>query len=329
MNVLKQAALILGGLFILSACSEGQKFSLPAQSDNFGKSVIYNNKIDVIFVVDNSSGMDQVNANWRAAIPSLIQSLLQQKLDLHVAVVTSSMGGTNPNGGRFLGSPRFLTSKTANLSTALTQRISQVGNDGSDLERGLDSLTRVLRPAYLNGEGAGFFREDALLAVITLSTEDDKSSDFQGSAGFAGFLDSVKGFYDDGTRRWTMNFIGILSLTGSCSTVPEMNYREPGVRWMDLAQLSNGVTASICSSNLSVAASNIRARIAQIITDYKLSSIPNLATVRVTLNGANVPRSNVDGWDYLADRNVIRFYGSAIPAADADIRIEFTPASAN
>ncbi|MBX3039665.1 MAG: hypothetical protein KF789_03015 [Bdellovibrionaceae bacterium] len=328
-QLMKRTVLSVALGFGLMACSQGQNFSLPSQSNNFGQNIIYNNKVDVIFVVDNSSGMDQVNANWRAAVPTLVNSLLGQKLDLHMAVVTSSMGGTNPNGGKFLGTPKFFTSRTSNLASAITQRISEVGTDGSDLERGLDSLSRVLKPSYQTGEGAGFLREDALLAVISLSTEDDKSSDYTGSAGFAAYLDQIKGTYDDGTRRWTLNFIGILSLSGGCATVPEMNYREPGVRWLDLATLSNGVTASICSTDLSAAAKNIRARIAQIITDFKLSKIPQLETVKVYLNGKLISRSSENGWDYVPERNVIRFYGSAIPSADADIRIDFTPASAN
>lgn len=329
MKSITQTLCTLGAVLMLTACNTGQNFSLPEKTDNFASNVIYNNKVDVVFIVDNSSGMDLANSNWRAAVPTLINALLKQKLDLHVAVITTSMGGVNPNGGRFLGVPRYFTSKTSNLAKAIVQRISEVGTDGSDLERGLDSLNRVLQPNYLDGEGAGFLREDALLAVISLSTEDDKSSDHSGVSGFATFLDDVKGFYEDGTRRWTMNFIGILSLAGSCSTIPDLNYREPGTRWISLSDMSNGITASICSNDLSIAAANIRKRIAQIITDFRLSHVPDLSTLRVYLNGELVPRDTENGWDYISERNIVRFYGSAIPAADASIRIDFTPATAN
>ncbi|MBX2987441.1 MAG: hypothetical protein KF802_06060 [Bdellovibrionaceae bacterium] len=313
-----------------AACNQGYEFDFPEQSNNFPSNVIYNNKVDVVFVVDNSSMMDQANESWRNSLPTLVNAMLKQKLDLHIAVITTSMGGSNPNGGRFMGSPRYLTSQTPNLANALVQRVAAVGNDGSDLERGLDSLAQVLGNGYQNGEGQGFLRDDALLSIIAMSTEDDKSSNLSGGlTGFSNFLDGLKGFYDDGSRRWNLSFVGILSLTGSCSTLPDIGYNEPGVRWMNLAAMSQGLTASICSGDLSSAAATIRARIAQIITDFYLSKKPDLDTLVVLVNGVSVPRSNVDGWDYDPVRNVVRFYGSAIPSADSAIRIDFKPAEAN
>lgn len=326
---MKILALSVVAIF-LAACSEGQQFSLSGQSENFGQSILYNNRVDVIFVMDNSSGMAVHNSKLQSSIPTLVNALLAQKLDLHIAVVTSSMGGTNPNGGQFLGNPRYLTSATPNLSGNIISRLTAVGDDGSDLERGLDSLERVLQPSFQNGAGSGFLRNDALLAVISLSSEDDKSSDLSGGAvAYGAFLDQVKGFYDDGTRRWVMNFIGVLSLTGSCTTTTELGYKEPGVRWMDLAALSGGVTSSICADDLSTATTNVKARISQILTDYHLSRIPNESTLRVFRNGVEIPRSTMNGWDYLAAGNLIRFYGSAIPAADGTIRVDFRPAQAN
>ena len=314
----------------LFACSQGQQFSLGNQSENFGQSIVYNNRVDVLFVMDNSSGMAIYNSKLQSTIPTLVNALLAQKLDLHVAVITSSMGGSNPNGGRFLGSPKYFTSSSPNLAASVVSRLTTVGDDGSDLERGLDSLERVLLPSYQKGEGTGFIRSDALLAVISLSTEDDKSSDISGgSAAYAAYLDQSKGFYDDGTRRWVMNFIGVLSLSGNCNTTGDLGYKEPGVRWMDLATTSNGVTSSICATDLSSAASNVKARISQILTDYRLSKKPDESTLHVYLNNVEIPRNTTNGWDYIASGNLIRFYGSAVPAADANIRVDFRPASAN
>lgn len=315
----------------LMACSQTKSFDLPETSNDFVQDVKYNNKVDVIFIMDNSSSMAIANQKLRDTIPGLVQALLKQKLDLHVAVITTSIGG-KADGGRFLGSPAYLTSSTPDMANVLISRLKSVGDDGSDLERGLDSLAAVLAPSYLAGEGRGFLRNDALMAIIALSTEDDKSSNVSGGAnGYAGILDSVKGFYEDGTRQWILNFIGVLSLSsGNCPAAGSaLGYLEPGLRYMNLANLTGGVQASVCAADLSLAATNIRARISQILTDFPLDKKPDEATIVVKVNGVVVPRSNVNGWDYVADKNLIRFYGSAIPAADASINVDFKPAAAN
>lgn len=333
-QVWKKAVMTGAAVAGLTACAQSYDFAIPSDSNDFIQGVAYNNKVDVVFVMDNSSGMDVGTENaesalqrLRKSIPTLVGALLAQKLDLHVSVITTSMGGDLPNGGVFLGSPKYFTNATPNLAGAISQRLNEVGNNGSDLERGFDSLYAVVSDGYRAGGGAGFHRDDALLAIIALSSEDDHSA--LSVSSLANRLDTVKGFYDDGKRRWTMNFIGITSLSGSCPTNPGSNYKEPGTKWMDGASLSGGVVESLCAADLSNAASNIKKRIAQILTDFRLASTPNLATLTVRVNGVLVPRNSTNGWDYLPATNVVRFYGSAIPAADASIKIDFVPASAN
>lgn len=320
--------LVFATAMMTVGCSQGYQFDLPPAQQEFGQQVTYDKRIDVLFVVDNSSSMGVYQDKLAQQVPVLIDSLLSLKLDLHLGVATTSMGGALPNGGQLIGSPTFLTDQTSNLKTELVNRIKQ-GQNGSDLERGLDSLMKVISPAYYNGHGAGFFREGALFAIIVLSNEDDKSSDFSTVAAFANKLDQFKGFYDDGTRRWSLNFVGVQSLSGSCASSDLTDYKEPGVRWMELADLSSGVKASICESNYSVAVSNLRARIAHILTDFRLKTKPDLATVKVTINGVEIPRSTVNGWDYIESINAIRFYGTAVPPADASISVDFKPAAAN
>ncbi|MNT40361.1 hypothetical protein D3C72_1766680 [compost metagenome] len=94
---------------------------------------------------------------------------------------------------------------------------------------------------------------------------------------------------------------------------------------MGLADVSGGVKESICNSSLATAVGNIRKRIAQIMTDFKLRDLPKLETIKILVNGVSIPRSQENGWDYFEDGNFIRFYGTAVPAADASIRVDFDP----
>ncbi|WP_374029156.1 hypothetical protein [Bdellovibrio bacteriovorus] len=310
----------------LMACSGGVSFDLPATSDNFGQNITYNNKVDILWIVDNSSSMLKHQQNLSAQVPDLVTKLNSLKMDYHMAVVTTSMGGTTPDGGKFIGSPKYVTASTPDLVNSLKNRMI-VGEAGSNNERGLESMQNALSNSYLSNEGRGFFREDALLVVIALSDENDKSVVSNPVSHYVNFLDGLKTPWVDGTRSWVFNFIGVLPTSTNCRTYND--YAEAGLTFIDIVKESGGVQESICSSNLSSAVTNIRSRIYQILTDFKLSKIPVIESISVTINGQAVPRSSINGWDYIEARNVIRFYGSAVPAADASIKVDFKPKEAN
>ncbi|KHD89540.1 MAG: hypothetical protein OM95_02875 [Bdellovibrio sp. ArHS] len=311
---------------MLLACAQDVKFDLPADSNNFDQNVTYNNKVDILWIVDNSASMLKHQQNLSTQIPDLVTKLNSLKMDYHMAVVTTSVGGTNPDGGKFIGSPKFVTKSTPDLVNSLKNRMI-VGEAGSSNERGLQSMEIALSPSYLAGEGQGFFREDALLVVIALSNENDKSPVSNPVAYYVNFLDSLKRPWVDGSRSWVFNFIGVLPTSTNCSTFND--YSESGLTFIDIAKNSGGVTESICSSSLTTAVTNIRSRIYQILTDFKLSKKPLVETITVKINGVSIPRSNVNGWDYIESLNAIRFYGSAVPAADASIKVDFKPKEAN
>lgn len=309
----------------LMACS-AVSFDLPQTSNSFGQVVTYNNKVDIIWIVDNSTSMLQHQQRLSAQIPDLVTVLNSLKLDYHMAVITTSMGGTSPDGGKFIGSPKYVTSSTPDLVNNLKNRII-VGEAGSNLERGLESLEKSLSPTYLANEGKGFFRDDALLVVIAVSDEDDKSAVSDSAKHYTSFLDGIKQPWVDGSRSWVFNFIGVLPTSTNCKTFND--YAEAGLTFLDIVNESGGISESICTTNLSTAIASTRARIFQILTDFKLSKRPVIESIVVTIDGVDVPRSSENGWDYIEANNSIRFYGSAVPAADASIKVDFKPVEAN
>jgi len=296
-------------------------FDVDQVGENFGQKILYNNKVDILFIVDNSTSMAQHQGRLSQQIPYLVTALRALKMDYHIAAISTSMGADG-NGGQFLGSPSVLTNQTGNLEALLQQRIAQ-GETGSNSEKGLLSMETALSPAYLSTGGAGFLRDDALLAVIELSDEDDKSA--KTASYFANLLDALKPAAVDGRKSWIFNFIGVLENTSACRTFND--YSEVGALQMQLAELSGGNKESLCSNSLSSALSNIKSRIVQILTDFYLKSRPVKQTLKVAVNGRLVPESATNGWTYIEDGNkyIIRFTGDAVPAADADIRVDFTP----
>lgn len=319
-------ALGMALLLIQTGCGNGAatSFEINSTSENFGQKVLYNNKVDIVMLIDNSTSMQQHQARLSKQMPTLVSVLQSLKMDYHIVVITTSMG-SGGDGGQFKGSPTVLTNQTANLATVLSDRILQ-GEAGKDLERGLESLQSVLDPGYLATDGAGFFRDDALMAVIALSDEDDSSA---GTAStYASLLEKLKPAGKDGRKSWIFNFIGVLSNSSQCRTFND--YSAPGSKFMQLADISGGNKESICTSNLASAVTNIKARIIQILTDFYLGEKPAPLTIKVRVNGILVPQNTENGWSYIeeAGKYLIRFNGTSIPPADADIHIDYTPAQA-
>lgn len=179
-----------------------------------------NRKLDLLFMVDNSSSMGPLQAKMRARLPDFMDALVDRATgllpDLHVAVVSSSFGGgawSNVNqcasgahpgddGGRFQQGPggarksncsmlhpdaNFLA--TGNGTGALPanfdgdirdafQCIALLGDSGCGFEAPFASIYYALYKAADPQDpdnGGGFLRDDALLAIVMLTNEDDCS----------------------------------------------------------------------------------------------------------------------------------------------------------
>ena len=182
-----------------------------------GATTIVGRKVDLLFMIDDSSSMLTAQANLSAnigAFMDVLKALPGGLPDLHVAVVTSDLGGGagNINGcGSDAASPagdggifKFAPTGTCTATgldpgatflvdsggaapqtnfgtqdiTAVFRCITTVGDHGCGLEHQLASIARALgadgSPAP--AQNAGFLRSDALLAIVLLTNEDDCSA---------------------------------------------------------------------------------------------------------------------------------------------------------
>lgn len=312
------------------SCESGVRFGLQEQSEEFSQSVAYNNKVDILFVVDNSTSMKDHQQELSRTVPDLINKLNSLKMNYQVAVTTTTMSpnATNfPMTRQIVGSPKFLNQRNINL---LTSRLL-VGDTGHDLEAAFDSVRWVLSDSYLSANAPGFLRPDALLALIFIGDEDDQS--VGSTSNFESFLNQIKPPFKEGGRAWLANFIGVTSPSSLCDSLGA--HVSVGLRYMDMVNKSGGVKESICDRNLSVAVANIKARIVEVITAYRLETEPNLSTVQVWLNGVPVSNDSADGWTYETQiepsgkkAHLIRFHGRSVPPADGKVKVKYDPKTA-
>ncbi len=169
-------------------------------TENLEFNVELNPKLDILFVVDNSGSMRREQAELLANFPAMIdvlETLPTGRPDLHVGVITTDAGGcTSVEPGLLVdegdgcdplsgAAERFLIDEDDGSGTG-TRRVNYTGGDlgaafscladrgtqGCGFEQPLESI----EAAVTRAENQGFFRADALLAVVLLSDEDDCSA---------------------------------------------------------------------------------------------------------------------------------------------------------
>jgi hypothetical protein len=167
-----------------------------------------NQKIDLLFMIDNSGSMSPKQEQLKLRFPSFISRLREfaaQGLpaSYHLGVVTSDLGagkascGGASDGGRLNTLDRSVKGHpvSCNLGGGLSfidynqidgtanvvgnvedafRCISSVGIDGCGFEHQLESVHHALTASV--PENQGFLRDDAVLAVVFLTDEDDCSA---------------------------------------------------------------------------------------------------------------------------------------------------------
>ncbi|MBK9293021.1 MAG: VWA domain-containing protein [Oligoflexia bacterium] len=312
---------ILAVFLLIIGCGNNAKFGIAEKSQSFGQRITYNTQVDLLLVVDNSGSMGSKQAQLASGFVGFIDYLVASQFDFRIAITTMDMSSGGAK-GNFVGNPKVLSKSTPDLRNAFINNMN-LGTNGSDLSRGFEAMQSSLSDSKLNGTNSGFFREEALLAIIFMSDEDDNdSSNWQN---YADFLDNRKPMFPWGYRGWLVNSIVVKELSNKCLTYNQ--FASAGYGFMNLSNISEGIIESICEADLVGATANLRARIAEILTQFHLNREPDVATIRVYINGVLIPQDPVNGWTYNPVGYTILFHGNSVPAANANVTVSFTPKS--
>lgn len=246
------------------------------------------NEMDIIFVVDDSGSMGEEQANLASNFPMFAQVLESfrnqagQELDFRVAVTTTGrdlsytiaspfpplpatpMSERGPN-GRFrneesCGMRRPWLERADGNVASIFSCAAAVGTSGSAIEMPLLAIEWSLSERVRDGANAGFLRDDALLAVVVLTDENDCSrSDNNFTIGFnedvcssssltdiphyLSFLDGLK----EERGRWALAVIA-----GESDCTSEYGDASEAVRLKDMVAQTgqNAVFSSICDGDL-------------------------------------------------------------------------------
>lgn len=361
-QVARKTVMMASTVAMLAGCGKGTGgYSLLNDASDYKQqAVIIPKKIDILWVIDNSGSMETSQNNLVSNFQAFIGRFQQQNFDFHMAVTTTDAykkqfnansplarirDGAKLNSSTTTSSGVFvMTKETPNLSSVFATNIRQ-GTIGDGDERALESIRQTLEEPFNNA--AGFRRDEAFLAIIVVSDEEDFSHPTSQLRDGTEINPPYPNPYDNPTLypvqsyvefldRYTNKAVNGMNYSVSSITVPDQACatqletdsfrRKIAHRVQELASKTGGVQGSLCS-NFGSTLQLISDSIIQLSSVFKLNREPQVDTIAVTVDGVAVPQDANNGWTYNTTDWTITFHGSAVPGANANIKIDFFPKS--
>jgi hypothetical protein len=293
-------------------------------------------KVDVLFVIDDSFSMGDDQERLRQELPKVVEIATTWGQDYHLGITTTD---TLQVRGNFQGVPRY-----ADPSTPIEVFAENmlVGTAGYYVEQGLESAflalynrsVRTDKPCqvevpgqcprddgegiplicvedFCSGRNYGFLREDAELAIIIVSDEEDSSPQ---------------------TVNWYVNRFADLKRPGSgvgvtvhSVIVPPAGclggFGTPGLRYVQTSEALNGAVISLCAPDFSVEFEKVARRTFGLKDRFYLTLPPVPGSIEVKVRGAVCEQ----GWSYNLATGAVVFAEDSpcFPQFDDEIEIDY------
>ncbi len=238
---------------------------------------------DVLFVIDNSESMNNVQAKVAQNLTEFIQRVEAAPFkDLNFAVTTCNLDPVGGEEGRFTFGPAHPSKVIHSSSPSLVSEFSpktSVGTGGSADKRCVEAAVTALTPPLLAGHNAGFLRSDARLEVVWISNEPDASTQSP-SHWMQAFHDIKPCFGFGGCGRLTYRAHAINSDNGSYA-----QYLDP---------MHGSVSGNISDNTWGAQLAAVM--LERTVTSPVLSVTPDLSAgpITVTVDGTVVPQEGVE-----------------------------------
>jgi len=263
--------------------------------------------VDILWVMDDSATMteeqDALTSNFRDYADVLIDT----SADWQLGVIT-----TDIDGGEGLLVGPILDADTEDLDSAFTDQAS-VGILGSRDEAPLEALDLATSEPALGEGNQDLFRAEADLQILILTDEDDQSE---------GTVDSYVSHLEDFKKDTsvTVSLIGGPLPAGCASTTSSA---EPAERLHDAVDATGGTFKSICEPDFAAVMKSFAFTTIGLTDTFELSTLPDLETLEVRVDGVLMHQRPTDGWQYDAASNAVVFEGLAVPRPGQSIDLKY------
>lgn len=283
-------------------------------SDSFDQ--LLGPKADILWVVDNSCSMYDEQARLISNLSRFVSYADQLESDYQMAVVVtdsrSSRAGTFE---QCYPHPRIVRNDYARREEAF-RCLFEVGTNGSGTEAGLGAARQALLRAQNTAEpgnvNAGFIRDDASLAIVVMSDEEDQSIESEGL--LLSYFQSIHG----------PNRVKVHAIAGPTTEPCATDIRiDPGYRYERMAQLTGGTFHNICLEDWAPVLEALGLNVFTPLDEWRLSQAAVPASITVTVDGLPVGWSATNGFTYDVSTNTIRFHGPAVPRPGTQIDVDY------
>ena len=264
------------------------------------------NKIDVLWVVDNSGSMGDEQRALGENFNAFIKEFVEQDIDFKMAVTTTDVSRNNA-GREYKDSMTRLTYAKMQEDKDKFMRdfaeMVKVGTRGSGYEKGLRA-SEVFADRYANS----WMRDDAYFIVVYVSDEEDQSPKT-----VEGHLKQIQKW-----KKQNKNLIKAYSIVDMVETRRKGAVLRGYARYNEMSELTGGKVASI-KGNFYDTLLDMGGNIASLKNKYPLTNTPHSSdSISVFVNG----ELNVH-WSYDSDSNSIVFGEDANLTANSLIQVDY------
>jgi hypothetical protein len=298
-----------------------------------------NNEIDILFVVDNSSSMEDEQAALATGFQSFMAAMGENN-DYQIGVVSTSVDYNDLNTGVLIsndGDPQPWIDIYDPDPTGHFARLSALGTGGSDKEKGLEVAALALSDAMVvTGPNAGFLRAAAKLLVVVVSDEEDCSDagtleSYPASACYtekdqltpvASLVEDISDAKDDGDDAIIHVIVGTEDST--CADA------YPGRRYMEAAAYTGGLIGDICNGDWSGVLQDLGLNASGVKTSFRLDEPAVPESLAVFVDDKEIAENANNGWTYDEETCFVTFHGmegASIPVRGATLHAEYTKVS--
>lgn len=273
--------------------------------------------VDVLFVVDDSCSMTEEQTALQVGFSGFFNLLKIIGDQYHIGVVSTDMDDPTKSGQlRDYKGNRFITAETKDPYATFDAMITGLGIKGSPVEKGVFA-TQAALDYHRDTSNAGFYRDEAALMVVVMSDEPDQST---GDVTYPDFLDWFMALKPKAEPGF-LTYNSIVGPPGGCSSTTGL--ADEGTGYLDLSDMTNGVTHSICDTGFGVP---LEMMVSHIPTDeFFLSEEPVLDSITLAAvepDGTYVYLTE-DDWTY--DAKQISISLARAVADQSVIQVRYLP----
>lgn len=310
-------------LFLSLGCGQNTPFLHvipPASTQTYEKihplkQLVGENRVDILWVVDNSLSMEKHQVNLGKNVNLFISEFVAKGgLQWKMGVISTSIA-EDPYVGLTVSTP--LNSGMKDAVPIFRKTMARLGVNGDPIEKSFAPVLTKL------GRHTDFLRKDATLAIVFVSDAEEQS-DISGSD----FLKRLRAL--KGSNSAKIITYGVLApIHFRCESMGETPWQYLGSPFEEVITPTKGKLYKLCGDfgqNLSDMAKDL---VTRVDSPYiALANRPSKDSIRVTYKGKDLPGGPAeDGgyWTYDFDRNRVVFHNlNFAPNDNEEVTLSYT-----